>query len=80
MKRVGILVVGWFFVGLGIIGLFLPFLQGILFIMIGLVILAPQSQTIDRFLRYLENHYPQHHERVRSWNDRVKNWFGKDRL
>lgn len=32
---------GWTFIGLGIIGLFLPILQGILFIVIGLVLLAP---------------------------------------
>ena len=39
MKRWGILVAGWAFILLGIAGLFLPVLQGILFLLIGLLIL-----------------------------------------
>jgi uncharacterized membrane protein YbaN (DUF454 family) len=42
LKNSVMLIIGWFFVGLGILGLFLPFLQGILFIMIGLAILSPR--------------------------------------
>ena len=49
-KKIGILIIGWIFIGLGILGLFLPILQGILFIMIGLAILSSRSKTIRRFL------------------------------
>ena len=77
MKKIGILIVGWFFIGLGVIGLFLPVLQGILFIMIGLGILSSRSETIQRFLKYLEHRYPGHYERVTLWRERVKGWFNR---
>ncbi len=42
-KRVFLLAVGWGFIVLGIVGLVLPILQGILFLIVGLLILAPVS-------------------------------------
>lgn len=39
-KTIGLIILGWTFVLLGIAGLFLPFLQGFLFLFIGLIILA----------------------------------------
>jgi uncharacterized membrane protein YbaN (DUF454 family) len=77
-KRIVILIIGWTFIGLGILGLFLPILQGILFIMIGLAILSSRSEIVRRFLRYLEERYPHHHERMVTWRERIKNWFKKD--
>jgi uncharacterized membrane protein YbaN (DUF454 family) len=76
-KRIGILIIGWFFVGLGILGLFLPILQGILFIMIGLVILSSRSELIKRFLKHLEERYPQLHQEVESWKKKIMRWFQK---
>ncbi len=78
IKRIGLLIIGWVFVGLGILGLFLPLLQGILFIMIGLAILSSRSELVRRFLKHLEEHYPQHHERVEIWREKIRNWFKKD--
>ncbi|MGA2318779.1 MAG: PGPGW domain-containing protein [Thermodesulfobacteriota bacterium] len=78
IKRIGLLIVGWLFIVLGIIGLFLPFLQGILFILIGLAILSSRSKSIKRFLKHLEEHYPHHHKRVDIWREKIRNWFGKD--
>jgi uncharacterized membrane protein YbaN (DUF454 family) len=75
IKRVGLLIIGWSFVVLGILGLFLPFLQGVLFIVIGLAILSSRSQMIRRFLKYLEEHYPHLHERVENWKAKVRSWF-----
>jgi uncharacterized membrane protein YbaN (DUF454 family) len=77
LKRIGILLLGWFFVVLGIVGLFLPILQGILFLMIGLAILSSRSQTVRRFLKYLEDRYPQYYERVETWRERVGHWRKK---
>jgi uncharacterized membrane protein YbaN (DUF454 family) len=78
IKKVGLLIIGWFFIALGILGLFLPFLQGILFILIGLAILSSRSEIIKRFLKHLEERYPQHHERIEIWREKIRNWFGKD--
>ena len=78
IKRIGLLIVGWFFIVLGILGLFLPILQGVLFILIGLAILSTRSEIIKRFLKHLEERYHHHHERVEIWKEKTKNWFKVD--
>ena len=57
-KRAAILVVGWAFILIGIVGLFLPILQGILFIVIGLVILSAEYAWANRLLTKLRNRFP----------------------
>jgi uncharacterized membrane protein YbaN (DUF454 family) len=74
-KHSMMLILGWFFVGLGILGLFLPFLQGFLFIMIGLAILSTRSEQVKRLLKHLEDRYPRHHERVMIWREKIRKWF-----
>lgn len=76
-KRWAILGLGWGFVLLGIVGLFLPILQGILFLCVGLMLLsrewAPAQRTLDR----LRNRYP----RVAAASDeaerRTKIWLAR---
>ena len=77
-KNSVMLIIGWFFVGLGILGLFLPILQGVLFIMIGLAILSTRSEKIKRLLKHLEDRYPHHHERVVVWREKIRKWFKMD--
>jgi len=77
-RKIGILLIGWTFLLVGILGLFLPLLQGILFIMVGLAILSSRSKTIQRFLNHLGERYPQHHERVVIWREKIKKWFKMD--
>ena len=77
MKRIGVLILGWFFVGLGIVGLFLPFLQGVLFIMIGLAILSSRSTKIKGLLDRLEKRYPDEYQRIEALKDKVTGWFKK---
>ena len=72
------LIIGWLFLGLGILGLFLPILQGFLFIMIGLAILSTRSDSIKRLLKRMEDRYPHHHERVVIWREKVRKWFKLD--
>jgi len=78
IKRIGLLIIGWFFIVLGVLGLFLPVLQGILFILIGLAILSSRSEIIKRFLKHLEERYPHHHERVEIWREKIRRLFGKN--
>ena len=78
IKRIGLLIVGWFFIVLGILGLFLPILQGVLFILIGLAILSSRSEIIKRFLKHFEERYPQYHEQVEKWKAKIRRWFKKD--
>ena len=72
------LIIGWSFIVLGILGLFLPILQGVLFILIGLAILSSRSDIIKRFLKHLEERYPHHHERVETWKKKIRSWFKRD--
>ena len=44
LRRIGILTAGWLLVLLGIAGLALPFLQGILLILLGLLVLSRESR------------------------------------
>ncbi len=59
MKRIIRLTVGWTFIALGVAGLVLPFLQGILFIAIGLAIIAPEYQWAQDRLDWLRDRFPQ---------------------
>ena len=58
MKRLLKLTAGWFFIILGILGLFLPFLQGILFLLIGLFILSQELPWAARLLEKLKTRFP----------------------
>jgi uncharacterized membrane protein YbaN (DUF454 family) len=78
IKRIGLLIIGWLFIVLGILGLFLPILQGVLFILIGLAVLSSRSEFIKRFLKHLEERFPHHHERVEIWREKIRNLFRKD--
>ncbi len=51
-------IVGWSFILLGIVGLVLPFLQGILFILVGLIILSSQYAWARSLLEKLRSRFP----------------------
>ena len=57
-KKILLLALGWVFIILGIAGLFLPVLQGILFIFIGLIILSKQSKVAKDILHHLKEKHP----------------------
>ena len=78
IKRIGLVIVGWLFIGLGILGLFLPILQGVLFILIGLAILSSRSEIIKRFLKRFEERYSHYHEPMELWQEKIQSWFKKD--
>ena len=58
LKRALLLSVGWGFILLGIVGLFLPVLQGILFLLIGLIILSTEYVWAHRLITRLRNRFP----------------------
>jgi uncharacterized membrane protein YbaN (DUF454 family) len=73
--RIALLVVGSFFVGLGILGLFLPFLQGILFLAVGAALLSLASDSVHRFVSRLLRRWPRMQERMhrfrQHWHSRL---------
>ncbi len=58
MSRVVTLVLGYGFLALGVVGLVLPFLQGVLFIVIGLLLLSREVPWARRVLDRLRGRYP----------------------
>ena len=77
-KRILILIVGWAFILLGIVGLFLPILQGVLFLMIGLVILSTEYVWAHHLLTRIKERFPklgrladQAAEKAKAWLQRL---------
>jgi uncharacterized protein len=58
VKRILVLIAGWSFILLGIAGLVLPFLQGVLFILVGLIILSSQYAWARLWLTKLRKRFP----------------------
>ena len=57
-KDIIIVILGWIFIVFGIIGLFLPVLQGILFLSIGLYLLSKKSLWAKKLLYKMGRRYP----------------------
>lgn len=72
MRRILRHVLGWFFVLLGIVGLFLPILQGFLFILMGIMILAPEIPLFRRLLSELQRRYPLAFEKVEQFRKKCR--------
>jgi uncharacterized membrane protein YbaN (DUF454 family) len=62
-KRIAIKVSGWCFIVLGILGLVLPILQGILFLLVGLYLLSDDSPWAARVLHRVRKKFPKIHEK-----------------
>jgi uncharacterized protein len=74
-KRIAMLLLGWAFVLLGIAGLFLPVLQGILFILIGLIILSSEYVWAHRALQRLRNRFPAIARKAEDAKVRAAGWM-----
>jgi|1185.fasta_scaffold849621_2 hypothetical protein len=70
VRRILILSAGWLFIALGVLGLFLPFLQGVLFLMIGFYLLSLESARARLLRRRLRVRYPG----LGSKFDQAKHW------
>ena len=82
IKKIAVLALGWFFVLLGIIGLFLPILQGILFILIGLIILSTEYVWAHRLLEKLKARFPTTSQKATEASARAHQWlqrFGRNK-
>lgn len=74
-KRVAVLLLGWGFLLLGIAGLFLPVLQGILFILVGLIILSSEYVWAHKLLRRLRSRFPSIARKADEAQARASNWM-----
>lgn len=69
---------GYGFLALGVLGLFLPFLQGVLFLVVGLLILSRHAPWAERLLGRLKARHPSiarmvvaAEELAQRWTDRL---------
>ena len=74
VKRVAIEIVGWMFILLGIVGLFLPVLQGILFLLIGLFILSTQYEWARRLLDKTRERFPKIAAQFDKAKEKASRW------
>jgi len=75
LKRLAVLALGWAFILLGIAGLFLPILQGILFILVGLLILSSEYVWAHRLLEKLKARFPSLGRRSAEASARARLWL-----
>jgi hypothetical protein len=69
-KRWSIIGAGWFFVALGILGMFLPILQGFLFLAIGIALLAREVEWVRRQRERLYQRFP----KLGAWDAKAEHW------
>jgi uncharacterized membrane protein len=74
--RITLLVLGWLMVLLGIVGIFLPILQGFAFIFIGLVMLSIASERVHNWLERLLRRRPAIQQRYQRLRHRFHQKFG----
>ena len=75
--KVLLLFSGWFLILLGILGLVLPFLQGVLFLALGAAILSLVSSTIYLGLRRAFARWPRGWRRLLLVRKRMHRWLEK---
>lgn len=75
-KRAVIDSIGWLFVLLGVVGIFLPFLQGVLFILVGIYILSLHSTWAHKLLVRLKMRYPRVGGKIDAADHRIRKFLG----
>jgi uncharacterized membrane protein YbaN (DUF454 family) len=63
IKRALLVTLGWIFVVLGVLGIFLPILQGILFLVIGFLLLSRESEWVQEKLEDAKRRWPKFGEK-----------------
>ncbi len=76
--RAFVLVLGWMLILVGIVGLFLPILQGGLMLALGFALLSIASQTVHLWLRSLMGRWPKLWRRMEKFRRRLRGWIHRD--
>lgn len=72
-KKILVLAIGSIFIIFGLLGLFLPFLQGILFLIIGLFIISFCFPKVRLWI----NEHPKKYPRIFPIIEKVEKWMAK---
>ena len=76
-KRVVVITVACLFLILGVVGLVLPFLQGVLFLIIGLMLLSVYSPTIRGWVDRIAAKHPHLEQVVTKVDSFIERIIGK---
>lgn len=68
---------GYGFLVLGVAGLFLPILQGVLFILIGLAILSRHARWAENLVARLKRRYPRLEQTIDVAEARAQAWWAR---
>lgn len=71
-----LLLTGWTFIVLGILGLFLPVLQGVLFLMIGLIILSSEYVWAHKLVGKVKARFPKAVAVFEEASEKARSWMG----
>lgn len=75
LKRLALLVLGWSLIVLGVAGLFLPVLQGVLFLFAGLLILSKEYAWAHNVLGRLRARFPLAASNCKRVSRRARVWL-----
>jgi uncharacterized membrane protein YbaN (DUF454 family) len=74
-KRLLIQIVGWAFIVVGIAGLFLPVIQGILCLLIGLIILSTEYAWAHRLMEKIRARFPRLAQKSHEASEKAHLWL-----
>lgn len=74
LRPIVVQVLGYAFLLLGVLGLFLPFLQGFLFLFVGLIILARHAPWAERLLDRIRRQHPKFDEIIGKAEHQAHLW------
>jgi uncharacterized membrane protein YbaN (DUF454 family) len=77
MTRITMLALGYGFLVLGVLGLVLPFLQGFLFIFIGLIVLSKHAPWAQRSLDHVRRRWPSMGKLIDTAEGMAERWVDK---
>ncbi len=77
MTKLAMLGLGYVFLVLGVLGLFLPVLQGVLFLTVGLLILSRHAPWAERLLARLKARYPTFARSVVAAEELAQRWMDR---
>ena len=75
MKRILKILLGILLILRGLIGLFLPILQGILFLLLGTLILSSESERVRRLMALIRLRYPKQYEKSHQLGNKIRRFF-----
>ncbi|MCK6453304.1 MAG: hypothetical protein L6R19_21010 [Alphaproteobacteria bacterium] len=75
LRKVAILTLGYLFLAFGVVGIALPFLHGLLFLLIGLALLSREVAWAGRMRGWIAERFPRAHDVAVEAEFRAGRWL-----